>query len=202
MSSGRLIFASANNDKLAEVKALISEATGNQFEIQGYQQVLPDFTEIEESGSTIEENALIKAQAIFDETGIPVFADDTGLEVDALGGAPGVYSARYAGENVTYLDNVNKLLREMEGVGDRAARFRTVIAYISASGVVHYFEGIAEGKILTEPRGSSGFGYDPIFSPAEFPDRTFAEMTLAEKNHMSHRGRALKKFLKFLPVCE
>ena len=127
---------------------------------------------------------------------IDCFADDTGLEVDALDGAPGVYSARYAGEGCSYQDNVNKLLQALEGVENRKARFRTVIA-LNINGEQHFFEGKVEGVITKEQHGEKGFGYDPIFLPDGF-DQTFAEMTMEVKNQISHRGRATKKLVEFL----
>ncbi|HVZ39711.1 MAG TPA: RdgB/HAM1 family non-canonical purine NTP pyrophosphatase [Candidatus Kapabacteria bacterium] len=144
-----------------------------------------------EDGATLEANAYIKAAEIFAATGIPTIADDTGLEVAALGGAPGVYSARYAGEGGTYADNCRKLIAELEhsGAADRSALFRTVICYTDGDRTL-LAEGSVRGMILPEPRGAGGFGYDPLFQP-EGSSRTFAEMDAAEKNAVSHRGRAL-----------
>lgn len=184
-------------------------ASGNPHKIEELQQILeplgihlkstldfPDAPEVEEDQPDLKGNALKKAQFWFEKTGLSSLADDTGLEVDALEGAPGVYSARYAGENGTYQDNVNKLLKEMENKENREARFRTVIAFVTEEGD-HFFEGICEGEILTEQRGEKGFGYDPIFRPAGY-EKTFAELDSKEKNKISHRGRALEKFLDFL----
>lgn len=151
-----------------------------------------------EDGDSLEANAYIKAREIFDATGIPTIADDTGLEVDALDGAPGVYSARYAGPNATYEDNCRKLLSEMRDVPDenRTARFRTVICYTDGT-VTQFAEGIVEGKILTEMRGNGGFGYDPLFQ-AQGSEQSFAEMSPEEKNQISHRARAVEKLRRIL----
>lgn len=158
-----------------------------------------DFPEIEEDGETLEENALLKARFVHLELRMPTLADDTGLEVEALGGAPGVVTARYAGENATYQDNCRKMLREMEGKQNRKAVFRTVLSYLDQNGLQHLFEGKVEGEISTEERGSNGFGYDPVFIPTDGGNTlTFAEMTSDEKNKISHRGRALQAFLSWL----
>ena len=157
-----------------------------------------DFPEIEEDGATLEENALLKARFVHLELRMPSLADDTGLEVEALGGAPGVVTARYAGENATYQDNCRKMLREMEGKQNRKAVFRTVLCYLDQNGLQHLFEGKVEGEISTKERGSNGFGYDPVFISAEGGKTlTFAEMTSEEKNKISHRGRALQAFLSW-----
>lgn len=160
---------------------------------------LVDGPEVEENGVTLAENALVKAQAALDQTGRICLADDTGLEVDALEGAPGVRSSRYAGEDVTYAENVAKLLREMENVGDsgRSARFRCVLALLHPDGRIAIVEGEVEGQILKEPRGKGGFGYDPVFFVPE-SGRTFAEMDLEEKRTLSHRGRAMAEARKVL----
>jgi XTP/dITP diphosphohydrolase len=157
----------------------------------------PDDPDVEESGSTLLENALLKARAGFTRSGIPTLADDTGLEVDALDGAPGIYSSRYAGEHATYEENRRKLIdviRQFPEVA-RAARFRSTIVYVDGVRELH-FEGEVEGLILTEERGTNGFGYDPIFLP-KGETRTMAEMTNREKNAISHRGRALRAFLQW-----
>lgn len=158
--------------------------------------------DIEETGNTLHENAEIKARFAWEKTGLPALADDTGLEVDALAGRPGVHSARYAGPGADALQNRRKLLDELRHAADpaaRTARFRTVLVYIGPpqSGGppdTRTYEGICEGRIITGERGSAGFGYDPLFLPNGF-DETFAEMDAAEKNRISHRGRALRKFL-------
>jgi XTP/dITP diphosphohydrolase len=184
-------------------------ASGNRHKIEELQQVLrPIGIELKstfdvekpevvvEDQPTLEGNALKKAHHWHRKTGLSALSDDTGLEVYALDGAPGVYSARYAGENATYDDNVNKLLSEMERAADRKARFRTVIAYVNTEGE-YLFEGVCEGKIISEKRGEKGFGYDPVFVPDGF-DQTFAELSSTEKNRISHRGRALQKFMEFI----
>ncbi len=184
-------------------------ASGNPHKIEELQQILeplgiqlkstldyPNAPEVEEDRPDLKGNALKKARFWFEKTGLPSIADDTGLEVEALDGAPGVYSARYAGENVTYQDNVDKLLRELAGEKNRAAQFRTVISYI-IDGEEYFFEGVCKGKILTKEKGSKGFGYDPIFKPEGYHE-TFAELDAEEKNKISHRGRALEKFVEFL----
>jgi len=151
--------------------------------------------EVEETGDTLWENALLKAREGHLRSGLPTIADDTGLEVDALGGAPGVRSSRYAGEDASYEDNVRKLLEDLRGVEPprRIARFRTVIAYVDGRRTKR-FDGVLEGSILEVRRGESGFGYDPVFLP-EGETRTLAEMSADEKNAISHRGRALRAFL-------
>ncbi len=154
--------------------------------------------EIEETGETLEDNALLKARAVFEETGIPAVADDTGLEVKALGGAPGVYSARYAGEGATYEANVRKLLQELGGTEERQASFISVIAFCEIEKEAQIFRGEVHGKIAYEPRGTNGFGYDPVFIPGEPGDRTYAELSPEEKNENSHRGKAMRLFAKFL----
>ena len=188
----KIFLASGNPHKIEELKQMIEPLGIGLKSTLDFQ----DAHEVEEDQPDLKGNALKKARYWFKETGIPSLADDTGLEVDALNGAPGVYSARYAGENVTYEDNVEKLLREMDGKSDRKARFRTVIAFLDGSGE-HVFEGICEGTITTQRKGEKGFGYDPVFQPVEF-EQTFAELSAEEKNKISHRGRALKKFLTYL----
>ena len=158
----------------------------------------PEIDDIPEIGTTLLENALIKARAVHLKTCFPALADDTGLEVDALHGAPGVYSARFAGEDATYQDNVKKLLSVMAGVSrqNRTARFRTVVALIDSDTEL-WTEGIIEGLITRDQRGSGGFGYDPIFEAAD-TGKTFSEMSAAQKNEISHRARALQKMRKKL----
>ena len=158
----------------------------------------PQIGEIEETGTTLLENSLIKARTVHKITGLPALADDTGLEVDALDGAPGVYSARYAGNNPSYEDNINKLLFELKGLqlDKRNARFRTVISFVDDNEEL-LSEGVIEGVITLDSRGRDGFGYDPIFQPESY-DRTFAEMEQDEKNLISHRARALEKMKKIL----
>jgi XTP/dITP diphosphohydrolase len=191
----RLVFATNNRHKLAEVSAILGSAV---------ELVTPaelGITEdIPETADTLEGNALLKARYIFERTGLDCFADDTGLEVTALGGAPGVYSARYAGEAHDFDDNNRLLLKNLADATDRSARFRTVIALIVNEGGTpreHLFEGRVDGRIIDEYRGSGGFGYDPIFIP-EGGEATFAEMTAAQKNAISHRARAVEKLAAFL----
>jgi XTP/dITP diphosphohydrolase len=187
-----LIFATANLHKLEEVRPLLK---GNVALSTPAQHGLAD--SIPEDGDTLEHNALQKARYVFERLHCAVFADDTGLEVDALNGAPGVRSARYAGEDKDPQANIRKLLHELEGEANRRARFRTVMALI-VDGKEWLFEGAVEGDILcAETKGSKGFGYDPIFRPAGY-DISFAEMNLAEKNAISHRGQAVKKLVDFL----
>jgi XTP/dITP diphosphohydrolase len=152
--------------------------------------------EIPETAQTIEENAVLKARYIFNHYNFDCFADDTGLEVEALNNAPGVYSARYAGEQKSSEDNINKLLAELNGKTNRNARFKTVIALI-LNGKEYLFEGIINGRIANEKRGEKGFGYDPVFIPNGY-EKTFAEMSTSEKNNISHRAIAVQKLAKFL----
>lgn len=179
----KVIFASHNKNKTREIASLLDGL------IQVYSLAdIGFFEEIIESGSTLDENALIKAQTLFKHTGMNCFADDTGLMVEALNGQPGIHSARYAGEQKSSADNIIKLLEALKGKENRKAFFKTTICLI-LNGKIHYFEGILQGKISHEMRGKDGFGYDPIFIPAGF-SKTLAEMTLEEKNAISHRARA------------
>ena len=187
----RLVLASANPDKVAEIAAVLSRALDVE--------LIPrpaDVPDVVEDGATLLDNARLKARALVAATGLPAVADDTGLEVDALGGAPGVYSARYAGEGATYADNVHKLLRELAarpgGGGERTARFRTVALAAFPDGTDVWAEGAAEGVIAHQPAGDGGFGYDPVFVARESDGRTFAEMAPDEKHAISHRGRAFR----------
>lgn len=187
----RLLIASANPHKVKELSALLTPLGISLVSLADL-----DFDgQVDEDAPTLKGNALKKAHYWFEKTGIPTLADDTGLEVEALGGAPGVRSARYAGEDATDSDNLQKLLLEMEGVANRVARFRTVIAL--AGEEEKLFEGACSGTILEEPRGSGGFGYDPLFRP-EGEERSFAELTGEEKNRISHRGRALRTVADYL----
>lgn len=192
----RLIFASNNKHKLVEVRAALEGIA----EVVSLAEAGLD-GEIPETADTLQGNALQKAQWVWERTHIDCFADDTGLEVDVLNGAPGVYSARYAGEHCSFDDNINKLLAALDGESNRKADFRTVICLIE-KGEVHYFEGRVDGQILTERHtNGEGFGYDPIFMPDRFAV-SFAEMPLDVKNSISHRGRAVEKlaaYLKQLP---
>jgi len=186
-----LIFATNNLHKLSEIQPLI----GDNFIIQSLKQIGCD-EDIPETAPTLEGNALLKAQYVFDRFGKNCFADDTGLEIEALNGRPGVFSARYATDGHDFEANINKVLIELTGVENRKARFRTVIALILDESV-HYFEGIVNGEIISERKGIKGFGYDPVFLPAGY-DKTFAEMPLSEKNKISHRARAVNKLVDFL----
>ena len=183
----RIVLASANPDKAHEIRAIIGDAV----------ELVPrptDVPDVVEDGATLLDNARLKACALCDATGLPALADDTGLEVDALGGAPGVWAARYAGEHASYRDNVAKLLRELDGVGDseRTARFRTVALLRFPDGRELVGDGAVEGRIAGEIRGENGFGYDPVFVPIGGDGRSFAEMDGDEKHAISHRGRALR----------
>lgn len=186
-----LVFVTNNPHKLAEIRQMIrSDYRILSLDDIGFND------EIEETAPDLEGNALIKARQIHVKTGSGCFADDTGLEVNALHGSPGVFSARYAGKKATYADNVNKLLAEMSGINDRRACFRTVIALI-LDGREFLFEGRVDGHITLIPRGTEGFGYDPVFVP-DGSGKTFAEMTSSEKNTISHRGRAIEQLIRFL----
>ena len=186
----KIVFATSNNNKLQEAKSILKDLPYNFIGLENYSDIPP----IEETGTTLLENSIIKARTVFDHTGLPSIGDDTGLEVECLNGAPGVLSARYAGENTTGKDNINKLLKDLDGVPHekRQAQFRTVISFVFGS-QEHWVEGIAKGVILNEPRGESGFGYDPIFYITKLK-KTFAELSMNEKNKISHRGLALEKF--------
>lgn len=187
----RLLFVTNNAHKLSEIRQI----AGNQMEILSLADT--GFSgEIEETAPDLEGNALQKARFIHNLYGLNCFADDTGLEVDALDGAPGVLSARYAGIKATYADNVNKLLTDMEGKTQRTARFRTVIALI-INNKEYLFEGRIEGTISLSTSGDEGFGYDPVFVPQGYT-QTFAELPAAEKNRISHRGLAVEKLMQFL----
>jgi XTP/dITP diphosphohydrolase len=187
----KIILSTHSADKRKEFIALV----GDLFKVE----TLPDdFPDIPETGKTLEENARIKAQYVFDRLHQPSLADDTGLEVAALGGAPGIYTARYAGEHATHEHNCEKLLHDLEGKSDRSATFITVICFIDENGHEFFFKGTSKGHITKEYRGTNGFGYDPIFEPADGGGKTFAEMTSEEKNRLSHRSRALNLLLDAL----
>jgi len=186
-----LVCASANPDKVAEIQQLLAGAV----------DLLPrpaDIPDVVEDADTLAGNARLKAVAITEATGLPAVADDTGLEVDALGGEPGVYTARYAGEGCSYADNRAKMLAELAGVKDRAAAFRTVAMIVWPDGTELAVEGVCPGTIATEDRGTIGFGYDAIFVPDEGDGRTFAEMGPEAKHELSHRGRAFRALLSEL----
>ncbi|MHB1928642.1 MAG: RdgB/HAM1 family non-canonical purine NTP pyrophosphatase [Acidimicrobiales bacterium] len=180
-----LVLATANGDKALEIAQILGPAV----RLLPRPAAAPD---VDETGTTLLENARLKAEAVARAAGAPSVADDTGLEVDALGGAPGVWSARYAGPDASYADNVAKLLAALERVpaGQRTARFRTVALASWPDGWEVIGEGVVEGRIATAPRGGGGFGYDPVFVPLDGDGRTFAEMAPADKHRISHRGRA------------
>jgi XTP/dITP diphosphohydrolase len=189
-----LVLASRNKHKIEELQETLKD-----IDIQLKSALdFPELKEVEEDRPTLEGNALKKAQHVYKVTGLPALSDDTGLEVDALGGRPGVFSARYAGEDASYQDNLEKLLEELAGVApeDRKAQFRTVVALISDKGA-HTFEGVCRGVILSESRGNKGFGYDPVFQPEGYT-RTFAELEPGIKNGISRKGLAIKKLRSFL----
>jgi XTP/dITP diphosphohydrolase len=188
----KIVLATRNPGKVAELRALLADLPVELIsaaEVEGA-------PEVEEDAPTLEGNARKKAEALHQHTGLPALADDTGLEVDAIGGAPGVHSARFAGLEADDVANRVKLLRDLDGVADRSARFRTVLAFTEGD-EVHFFEGVCEGRITEAERGTGGFGYDALFQ-SEGEIRTFAEMPAEAKNQISHRGRALKQFADFL----
>jgi len=180
----RMTVASKNSDKIKEIEEVLGSLGLVDEIVSGL-----EWNDVDETGSTLEENALLKARAVVEATGLPAIADDTGLEVEALGDGPGVHTSRYAGPDATYADNISKMLAEMESVEKRGARFRTVVALVFPDGVAVAAEGALEGVITSAPRGVDGFGYDPIF---EVEGRTLAEMTSEEKNDLSHRARAIR----------
>ena len=189
----KLIFATNNQHKVEEIRAVI----GEKFELLTLQEAGIDI-DIPEPHDTLEANASEKSQTIYRMTGTSCFSEDTGLEVAALNGEPGVKSARYAGDNRSFDQNIDKLLINLDDKADRSARFRTVVSVI-IDGKETLFEGICEGTVIKERRGSKGFGYDPVFIPAG-SDKTFAEMTLEEKNLFSHRKKATEKLVAFLNI--
>lgn len=185
-----LLFATTNAGKAEELAAYLDERS---IELR----ILADLDDppaVTEDRDTLRGNARKKAEVLFERVGVPTVADDTGLEVDALDGAPGVRSARFAGTNVSDAENRRHLLERLEGIDDRSARFRTVLAYVTGNGI-RYFEGVCEGTILREGRGTGGFGYDRLFRPSGH-EETFAEMSTEQKNRISHRGRALRSFAR------
>lgn len=193
----RLVVASANPDKVKEIVAVLSEVLDVE--------LVPrpdDVPEVVEDGETLVDNARLKARALLHATATAAVADDTGLEVDALGGAPGVHAARYAGDDATYADNVTKLLGELgalgDGAGEHRARFRTIAFVAFPDGSEVWAEGVMEGTIAPAPRGDNGFGYDPVFEPEGGGGRTFGEMSATEKDAMSHRGRAFRSLARLL----
>lgn len=186
-----ICFATNNLHKLEEVRSVL----GSDFRVLSLEEIACK-EELPETGNTLEANAHQKAEHVFRNYKQTCFADDTGLEVEELGNAPGVYSARYAGPQRSSEDNIDLLLKNLAGKTNRKARFRTVICWLSEK-ETHYFEGIVEGEIIHERRGTKGFGYDPVFVPAGH-SKTFAEMTMGEKNALSHRSQAVSKLVKFL----
>jgi len=187
----RLVLATRNPHKVRELATLLAP-----------HEVLPLPDDVDlppETGETFADNALVKARTAADATGLPAIADDSGIEASALGGAPGVRSARFAGENATDEENLAKLLREVPEDGDRRVRYVCVLAHVTVGGGEHIFEGTCEGNLASDPRGSGGFGYDPAFVPDDLSDgRTMAELSVAEKDAISHRGRAARAFLDWL----
>ncbi len=187
----KIVFASNNKNKIFEIQSMLP----NSIQILSLESI-GCFEEIPETSDTIEGNAILKANYVTQNYGFDCFADDTGLEVEALNGEPGVYSARYAGEHRNADDNMNKLLNELADKANRSAQFKTVIA-LNLKGKQYLFEGIASGEITTKKIGLRGFGYDPIFKPTNY-DETFAQLSLEVKNEISHRGKATKTLIEFL----
>ena len=187
----QICFATQNQHKLAELRAFLKD----DFLVLGLEDI-GCTSDIPETGTTLQENAAIKARYVKEHFDISCFSDDTGLEIDSLNGAPGVYSARYAGEPANSENNIDLVLENLGDTKNRSARFKTVIALIIGSDM-HYFEGTVEGSILTERHGAGGFGYDSIFQPEGY-SKTFAEMSMKEKNKISHRGIAVQKLVAFL----
>ena len=190
MKVKKIVFATGNHNKLEEVKAAI-----DCFEIVGLREIKIN-EEIPETGTTLKENALQKAKYVHEKTGLNCFSDDTGLEIEALNNRPGVYSAVYAGANCIAENNMQKVLKELSGIHNRKAQFKTVVALI-LNDKEYFFEGEVKGEILKEKKGSDGFGYDPIFKPNGY-DETFAQMSIELKNKISHRGIAVRKLVAFL----
>lgn len=188
----KIIFATGNQNKVNEVRSVLPES----IEVVSLKEI--GFTqEIEETGTTLIENALLKARTIFEKYKLPVLAEDTGLEVDALNGAPGVYSARYAGTDCNSENNMQLLLSKLKDKSNRKAQFKTIAAYIDAQGKEHLFEGIIKGEIALQKIGTDGFGYDPIFVPNAYT-KSFAQMSKEEKSEISHRAIAIQKFVAFV----
>ena len=190
----KIVLATHNEDKCAEMTAILDKLPIQLLSLEDF----PEIGEIEENGSSLEENALIKARTVHSITRFLAWADDTGLEVDALGGKPGVFSARYAGENCSYSDNVQKLLQKMENIpaDKRIAHFKTAISLVGEN-MELVSEGVVEGMITTKPKGVGGFGYDPVFYVLD-KNKTYSEMKMTEKNQISHRGKAIQNMIKLL----
>ena len=204
----KLVFATGNAGKIREAREILGPH-GIEVISPAEAGLTPEQVDVEETGSSFDGNAVIKARHLWDLTGMPCFADDSGLEVDALGGAPGIYSARYAsldgsGKDHDFSSNIDRLLHEMKGVENRSARFRCAVALIlpaEEEGMPcseQLFDGSCEGRIGYAPAGCGGFGYDPVFIPDAYPDRTLAEVDEDAKNAISHRGNALAKMLEYL----
>jgi len=187
----QLVFASNNNNKIKEIQQLVP----TDIQILSLKDIGCE-ADIPETADTIEGNAILKANYVTEHYGYPCFADDSGLEIDALNGAPGVYSARYAGSQRNDNDNMNKVLEKLQNETNRKANFKTVIA-LNMNGEQHLFTGIINGEIIHEKRGTNGFGYDPVFV-ADGYQKTFAELTMEEKSTISHRGKAVKQLVSFL----
>ena len=190
----QIVLATHNRGKMKEMSSILAHLSVKLLTLDDF----PQIGEIPETGETLKENAFIKAETVHQKTGLPALADDTGLEVDALDGAPGVHSSRYDGETATFEDNCRKMLQEMDGIPseERTARFHTVIAFVSDSGN-EWTEGMVEGRILEIKRGDGGFGYDPLFYYPPLK-KTFAELNSEQKNNISHRGKALRNFCQIL----
>ena len=190
----KIVLATHNRDKCREMASILSDFPIDILTLDDF----PEIGEIIEDGSSLEENALIKARTVFKETKLPSWADDTGLGVDALNGEPGIYSARYAGESCSYSDNVNKLIKNMQSIPEkqRTAQFKTAIAYVSEN-MELVSEGVVEGLISIIPKGVGGFGYDPVFYVPE-KGKTYSEMNMKEKNQVSHRGKAINNMIILL----
>lgn len=190
----QIVLATHNRGKMKEMSSILAHLPVNLLTLDDF----PQIGEIPETGETLKENAFIKAETVHQKTGLPALADDTGLEVDALDGAPGVHSSRYDGETATFEDNCRKMMQEMDGIPaeERTARFHTVIAFVSDSGN-EWTEGMVEGRILEKKQGDGGFGYDPLFYYPPLK-KTFAELNSEQKNNISHRGKALRNFCRIL----
>jgi len=190
----QIVLATHNRGKMKEMSSILAHLPVNLLTLDDF----PQIGEIPETGETLKENAFIKAETVHQKTGLPALADDTGLEVDALDGAPGVHSSRYDGETATFEDNCRKMMQEMDGIPteERTARFHTVIAFVSDSGN-EWTEGMVEGRILEKKQGDGGFGYDPLFYYPPLK-KTFAELNSEQKNNISHRGKALRNFCQIL----
>ena len=190
----QIVLATHNRGKMKEMSSILAHLPVKLLTLDDF----PQIGEIPETGETLKENAFIKAETVHQKTGLPALADDTGLEVVALDGAPGVHSSRYDGETATFEDNCRKMMQEMDGIPaeERTARFHTVIAFVSDSGN-EWTEGMVEGRILENKRGDGGFGYDPLFYYPPLK-KTFAELNSEQKNNISHRGKALRNFCQIL----